>query len=118
MVLTGRDKGKQGTVLRVLEDSRVLVESVNMIKRHTKPNPNKGVTGGIIDREAPIHISNVCPVQPGRRARVSAWESARSPTDVGCVSSSPTTKSWTPESRSDEMAGCRKFTGTRSSPSS
>ena len=59
VVLAGRDKGKQGTVLRVFEDSRVLVENVNMIKRHTKPNPNKGVTGGIIDREAPIHVSNV-----------------------------------------------------------
>ena len=72
MVLTGRDKGKQGTVLRVLEDSRVLVESVNMIKRHTKPNPNKGVTGGIIDREAPIHISNVALYNPatGKGERV------------------------------------------------
>ena len=71
-VLTGRDKGRQGTVLRVLEDSRVLVESVNMIKRHTKPNPNKGVTGGIIDREAPIHISNVALYNPatGKGERV------------------------------------------------
>ena len=65
VVLAGRDKGKQGTVLRVLEDSRVLVENVNMIKRHTKPNPNKGVTGGIIDREAPIHVSNVALFNPG-----------------------------------------------------
>jgi large subunit ribosomal protein L24 len=72
MVLTGRDKGKQGTVLRVLEDSRVLVESVNMIKRHTKSNPNKGVTGGIIDREAPIHVSNVALYNPatGKGERV------------------------------------------------
>jgi len=72
MVLTGRDKGKQGTVLRVIEDSHVLVESVNMIKRHTKPNPNKGVTGGIIDREAPIHISNVALYNPatGKGERV------------------------------------------------
>jgi len=72
MVLTGRDKGKQGTVLRVIEDSRVLVESVNMIKRHTKPNPNKGVTGGIIDREAPIHVSNVALYNPatGKGERV------------------------------------------------
>ena len=59
MVLTGKDKGKQGTILSVLEDNRVLVEGINMIKRHTKPNPNKGVTGGIVDREASIHISNV-----------------------------------------------------------
>jgi len=72
MVLTGRDKGKQGTVLRMLADSHVLVENVNMIKRHTKPNPNKGVTGGIIDREAPIHISNVALYNPatGKGERV------------------------------------------------
>lgn len=65
MVLTGRDKGKQGTVLRVIDNSRVLVENVSMIKRHTKPNPNKGVTGGIIDREASIHVSNVALYNPG-----------------------------------------------------
>jgi large subunit ribosomal protein L24 len=72
VVLAGRDKGKQGTVLRVFDDSRVLVESVNMIKRHTKPNPNKGVTGGIIDREAPIHASNVALFNPatGKGERV------------------------------------------------
>jgi len=72
VVLTGKDRGKQGTVLRVLEDDHVLVENVNMIKRHTKPNPNKGVTGGIIDREAPIHISNVALHNPatGKGERV------------------------------------------------
>jgi large subunit ribosomal protein L24 len=72
VVLTGKDKGKQGTVLRVFEDDRVLVENVNMIKRHTKPNPNKGVTGGIIDREAPIHLSNVALHNPatGKGERV------------------------------------------------
>ncbi|MHB1142182.1 MAG: 50S ribosomal protein L24 [Sulfuricaulis sp.] len=72
VVLAGRDKGKQGTVLRVFDDSRVLVENVNMIKRHTKPNPNKGVTGGIIDREAPIHASNVALFNPatGKGERV------------------------------------------------
>jgi large subunit ribosomal protein L24 len=72
VVLTGKDRGKQGTVLRVFEDDRVLVENVNMIKRHTKPNPNKGVTGGIIDREAPIHLSNVALHNPttGKSERV------------------------------------------------
>jgi large subunit ribosomal protein L24 len=72
VVLAGRDKGKQGTVLRVFDDSRVLVENVNMIKRHTKPNPNKGVTGGIIDREAPIHASNIALFNPatGKGERV------------------------------------------------
>jgi len=64
IVLTGKDKGKQGTVLRVLPNDRVLVENVNMIKRHTKPNPNKGVTGGIIEKEASIHISNVALYNP------------------------------------------------------
>ena len=59
VVLTGKDKGKQGAVLRVLPDQRVLVENVNMVKRHTRPNPNRNVTGGILDKEAPIHISNV-----------------------------------------------------------
>ena len=72
VVLAGRDKGKQGTVLRVVDDNRVLVESVNMIKRHVKPNPNKGVAGGIIDREAPIHVSNVALYNPatGKGERV------------------------------------------------
>jgi large subunit ribosomal protein L24 len=64
IVLTGKDKGKQGTVLRVLPNDRVLVENVGMIKRHTKPNPNKGVTGGIVEKEASIHISNVALYNP------------------------------------------------------
>jgi len=64
IVLTGKDKGKQGTVLRVLPNDRVLVENVSMIKRHTKPNPNKGVTGGIVEKEASIHISNVALYNP------------------------------------------------------
>jgi large subunit ribosomal protein L24 len=59
IVRTGRDKGKRGAVLQVLANGRVLVEGVNIVKRHTRPNPNKGVTGGIIDKEASIHISNV-----------------------------------------------------------
>ena len=59
IVLAGRDKGKRGAVLRVQADSRVVVEGVNMVKRHTRPNPNKGVTGGIVDKEASLHISNV-----------------------------------------------------------
>ena len=59
VVLAGRDKGKRGNVLRVLDDQRLLVQNVNMVKRHTRPNPNRGVTGGIVDKEAPIHVSNV-----------------------------------------------------------
>lgn len=59
VVLTGKDKGKQGTVLRMLENDRVLVENVNVVKRHTRPNPQRNVTGGIMQKEAPIHVSNV-----------------------------------------------------------
>lgn len=59
IVLAGRDRGKRGTVLRVLDDERLLVDSVNLVKKHTKPNPNKNVTGGIMEKEAPIHVSNV-----------------------------------------------------------
>jgi large subunit ribosomal protein L24 len=59
IVRTGRDRGKRGSVLRVLEDDRLLVENINMVKRHTRPNPQKNVTGGIIEKEAPIHVSNV-----------------------------------------------------------
>jgi large subunit ribosomal protein L24 len=64
MVTTGRDKGKRGTVLRVLEDDRLIIENVNIIKRHTKPNPQRGVSGGIIEREAPIQASNVMLYNP------------------------------------------------------
>ncbi|MBS3668832.1 50S ribosomal protein L24 [Vreelandella sp. F11] len=58
IVIAGKDKGKRGTVKRVL-DNRFLVSGVNMIKRHTKPNPMAGNQGGIVEREAPIHASNV-----------------------------------------------------------
>ncbi len=59
IVLAGKDKGKRGNVLRVLADDKVVVENVNVVKRHTKPNPNAGVTGGIMDKEMPVHVSNV-----------------------------------------------------------
>jgi large subunit ribosomal protein L24 len=59
IVLTGKDKGKRGTVLRVASDGRVVVENVNMVKRHTKPNPQGGGAGGIVEKEAAIDISNV-----------------------------------------------------------
>ena len=59
-VITGRDKGKQGRVLRVMpDDSKILVEHVSMIKRHTRPNPAKQIKGGIAERESPIAVSNV-----------------------------------------------------------
>ncbi|MEQ8231446.1 MAG: 50S ribosomal protein L24 [Gammaproteobacteria bacterium] len=63
-VLTGRDKGKRGTVMRVYPDQRVVVEGVNMVKRHTKPNPQMGTPGGIIEKEAPIQVSNVALFNP------------------------------------------------------
>jgi len=63
VVTTGREKGKKGVVLRVL-DTKVLVEGVNRVKKHQRPNPMKGQTGGIIDKEAPLHVSNVMLVNP------------------------------------------------------
>ena len=60
IVLAGKDKGKQGKVLKVLPASnRLIVEGVSMIKKHQKPNPQLGVTGGIVEKEASIHVSNV-----------------------------------------------------------
>lgn len=64
IVLTGRDRGKVGEVLQVLPDSRALVNDVNVVRRHTKPNPVKGIQGGILDKEAPIHISNLAVYNP------------------------------------------------------
>ena len=63
IVIAGSDKGKKGSVSRVAGD-RVFVENVNMIKRHTKPNPQAGNAGGIVEKEAPIHISNVMLLNP------------------------------------------------------
>jgi large subunit ribosomal protein L24 len=64
IVLTGKDKGKRGTVRTVLDDNRVIVSGVNMIKKHTKPNPQMGVTGGIVEKEAPIQVSNIAIFNP------------------------------------------------------
>jgi large subunit ribosomal protein L24 len=72
IVIAGKDKGKRGTVQSVLENDRVIVESINMIKRHTKPNPNRGVPGGIVEREASINVSNIALFNPatGKADRV------------------------------------------------
>jgi len=59
IVTTGKDKGKRGTVLSVLDIGRVVVEGINRVKRHTRPNPTKGIQGGIIEKEMSIHASNV-----------------------------------------------------------
>jgi len=73
VVLAGKDKGKQGKVLKVLiADNRVIIEGVNLVKKHTKPNPQLGVAGGIVEKEASIHVSNVAIVNPatGKADRV------------------------------------------------
>ncbi|WP_086933175.1 50S ribosomal protein L24 [Agarilytica rhodophyticola] len=64
IVIAGRDKGKRGKVNRVLADNRLIVAGVQMIKKHQKPNPQLGVSGGIIEKEAPIHVSNVAIFNP------------------------------------------------------
>ena len=64
IVLSGKDKGRTGTVLRMLNNSKVLVENVNVVKKHQKGNPNAGQEGGIIEKEMPIHISNVMLLNP------------------------------------------------------
>ena len=58
VVITGRDKGRRGTVIRVAGE-QVLVENVNMVKRHTRPNPQRGTQGGVVEKEASLHLSNV-----------------------------------------------------------
>ena len=73
LVIGGRDRGKRGRVLRVVpEKNRVVVEGVNMIKRHTRPNPQRNIKGGIVERESAIHASNVMLVDPdsGKPTRV------------------------------------------------
>jgi len=72
IVTTGKDKGKRGKVLKVLADGRVIVSGVNMVKKHTKPNPMLGTPGGIVEKEAPIQVSNVAIFNPqtGKADRV------------------------------------------------
>lgn len=64
IVISGKDKGRQGTVLDVSDDDRILVEAVNMVKKHTKANPMQGVEGGIIEKEMPLDISNIMLFNP------------------------------------------------------
>ncbi|WJG10153.1 50S ribosomal protein L24 [Aliiglaciecola sp. LCG003] len=65
VVLAGKDKGKQGKVLKVLvSDEKLIIEGVNLVKKHQKPNPQLNVPGGIIEKEAAIHVSNVAVVNP------------------------------------------------------
>lgn len=64
IVITGKDKGRRGTVSSVLADGRLIVDNINVVKKHTKANPNAGVAGGIVDKEMPIHGSNVMLFNP------------------------------------------------------
>ncbi len=65
IVIAGRDKGKRGKVILRKDDEHVVVEGINLVKKHTKPNPMKGTTGGIVDKAMPIHQSNVAIFNPG-----------------------------------------------------
>ncbi|MEW6688435.1 MAG: 50S ribosomal protein L24 [Pseudomonadota bacterium] len=67
VVLSGRDKGKRGTVLRRVDAEHVVVEGVNRVKKHQRPNPMKNITGGIVDKDMPIHISNVALFNPATK---------------------------------------------------
>ncbi|MBT8100028.1 MAG: 50S ribosomal protein L24 [Gammaproteobacteria bacterium] len=64
IVVAGKDKGRRGTVLEIGENERVLVEGINIAKKHLKANPNQGIEGGIVDRAMPIHISNIAVFNP------------------------------------------------------
>jgi len=72
IVLTGRNKGTRGTVTQRVDDSHIVVEGVNVVKKHVKPNPMKGTTGGVVDKTLPIHQSNVAIFNPatGKADRV------------------------------------------------
>ncbi|MEN1926386.1 50S ribosomal protein L24 [Luteimonas sp. MJ293] len=80
IVTAGKDKGKRGDVVRV-DGDRVTVSNINIVKRHTKPNPQAGQPGGIIEREAPINVSNVMPFNPatgkGERIGIKVLEDGR-----------------------------------------
>ena len=94
IVIAGKDKGKRGKVLKVLADDRLVVGGVNLIKRHSKPNPMLGVQGGIVEKEAPLHVSNVAifnaetntadrvgfKVEDGKKIRV--FKSTQKPVDA------------------------------------
>lgn len=81
IVIAGRDKGRRGSVLRVVDEDRLIVENVNIVKRHTRPNPQAGVSGGIIEKEAAIHASNVMLYNPqskkGDRVGIRTLEDGR-----------------------------------------
>jgi|ERR1043166_3628816 large subunit ribosomal protein L24 len=67
IVITGKDKGKRGAVLRIVDAEHVLVEGANKVKKHQRPNPMKGATGGIVEKEMPLHLSNVAIFNPASK---------------------------------------------------
>jgi large subunit ribosomal protein L24 len=67
VVITGKDKGRRGTVLRRVDDEHIVVEGVNRAKKHVRPNPVKGIAGGIVDKDMPIHLSNVALFNPATK---------------------------------------------------
>ena len=98
-VIAGRDAGKQGKILKVIpEKNRVIVQGVGFIKRHTRPNPQRNIKGGIAEREAPIHASNVMIVcgECGKRTRIGSksW-----PTGRRCASAASAKERWTSSQR-------------------
>ena len=81
ILITGRDKGRRGAVIEVLADDRLRVEGLNLSKKHQRPNPQAGIQGGIVEREAPLHVSNVLLFNPltqkGDRVGFKALEDGR-----------------------------------------
>ena len=81
VILSGRDKGKKGAVLRRVDDQRVVVEGVNKVKKHQRPNPMLNQTGGIVEKEMPMHVSNVALFNPqtqkADRARIKVLDDGR-----------------------------------------
>ena len=67
IVIAGKDKGKRGAVVRRVDSERVVVEGVNRVKKHVKPNPVKGVVGGVVDKDMPLHVSNVSLYNPATK---------------------------------------------------
>ena len=67
VILSGKDKGRQGAILQVLDDEHVLVEGINVAKRHTRPNPQAGKQGGIVSKEMPLHVSKVAIFNPATK---------------------------------------------------
>ena len=81
VVTTGKDKGRRGTVLRVMDDAKVLVEGINKVKKHAKPNPMAGTPGGILEKEMPLDVSNIALFNPatqkGDRVGIKVLEDGR-----------------------------------------